>query len=181
MAEAAALRSLTGRQRPGAAGRLGARPAVGPGGEAIAVATRTTGHIAEEYGGGECAGAPRPGAYPYANSLLVRGTSASLVIDPSLSLVADAPPADLVLVSHAHEDHIAGLGDYDVPVHVHKPTSTRCAPDIPPRAAHRRRYRRAPAGPPAARDRAARAAGGAADGGAASWPFRIGVPENRRR
>ncbi|MET8468416.1 MBL fold metallo-hydrolase [Streptomyces sp. NPDC006422] len=61
----------------------------------------------------------RNGAYPGANSLLVRGTDASLVVDPSLALVGAAPPADLVLVSHAHEDHIAGLGGYDVPVHVH--------------------------------------------------------------
>ncbi|MFJ6904247.1 MBL fold metallo-hydrolase [Streptomyces griseoluteus] len=61
----------------------------------------------------------RRGAYPYANSLLVRGTDATLVVDPSLSLVNGAPPADVVLVSHAHEDHIAGLGGYDVPVHVH--------------------------------------------------------------
>ncbi|MFD9036333.1 MBL fold metallo-hydrolase [Streptomyces sp. NPDC059567] len=59
------------------------------------------------------------GAYPNGNSLLVRGSTASVVIDPSLSLVADAPPADAVLVSHAHEDHIAGLGSYDVPVHIH--------------------------------------------------------------
>jgi glyoxylase-like metal-dependent hydrolase (beta-lactamase superfamily II) len=62
----------------------------------------------------------RLGAYPYANSLLVRGATASLVVDPSLSLVGTAPPADLVLVSHAHEDHIAGLGSYDVPVHIHE-------------------------------------------------------------
>ncbi|NBE54541.1 MBL fold metallo-hydrolase [Streptomyces sp. YC537] len=66
------------------------------------------------------AGAER-GAYPYGNSLLVRGSDGTLVIDPSLSLVAGAPPADLVLVSHAHEDHVAGLGQYDdVPVHTHE-------------------------------------------------------------
>ncbi|OKH99127.1 MBL fold metallo-hydrolase [Streptomyces sp. CB02923] len=63
---------------------------------------------------------PGRGAYPYGNSLLVRGTTASLVVDPSLSLVEGAPPADLVLVNHAHEDHIAGLGSYEVPVHVHE-------------------------------------------------------------
>jgi glyoxylase-like metal-dependent hydrolase (beta-lactamase superfamily II) len=61
----------------------------------------------------------REGAYPYGNSLLVRGATASLVVDPSLSLLDGAPPADLVLISHAHEDHIAGLGSYDAPVHVH--------------------------------------------------------------
>ncbi|RZD89980.1 MBL fold metallo-hydrolase [Streptomyces albidoflavus] len=59
------------------------------------------------------------GAYPYSNSLLVRGRTASLVVDPSLSLAEEAPEADLVLVSHAHEDHIAGLGRYDVPVRAH--------------------------------------------------------------
>ncbi|KUL55497.1 MBL fold metallo-hydrolase [Streptomyces sp. NRRL F-4489] len=62
----------------------------------------------------------RLGAYPYSNSLLVRGATASLVVDPSLSLIASPPPADLVLVSHAHEDHIAGIGGYDIPVHVHR-------------------------------------------------------------
>lgn len=72
-----------------------------------------------EYGAvGVLFGAER-GAYPYGNSLLVKGSDSTLVVDPSLSLVEGAPPADLVLVSHAHEDHIAGLGSYDVPVHVH--------------------------------------------------------------
>ncbi|MEI5102736.1 MBL fold metallo-hydrolase [Streptomyces sp. PmtG] len=74
----------------------------------------------EEYGAVSVLIGARRGAYPYGNSLLVRGTSESLVVDPSLSLVEGAPPADAVLVSHAHEDHIAGLGSYEVPVHVHK-------------------------------------------------------------
>ncbi|WP_369275553.1 MBL fold metallo-hydrolase [Streptomyces sp. R11] len=78
-----------------------------------------TGYTAIEYGAVSVLVGPRRGAYPYGNSLLVRGTSASLVVDPSLSLVEAAPPADVVLVSHAHEDHIAGLGSYDVPVHIH--------------------------------------------------------------
>ncbi|MFD9903032.1 MBL fold metallo-hydrolase [Streptomyces sp. NPDC059063] len=80
----------------------------------------STGYAETEYGGGVTVmvGAER-GAYPYANSVLVRGTAETLVIDPSLSLVGTAPPADLVLVSHAHEDHIAALGDYETPVHVH--------------------------------------------------------------
>ncbi|MEU9298676.1 MBL fold metallo-hydrolase [Streptomyces sp. NPDC048266] len=59
------------------------------------------------------------GAYPDANSLLVRGTAETLVIDTSLSLVGRTPPADVVLVSHAHEDHIAALEDYETPVHIH--------------------------------------------------------------
>ncbi len=79
----------------------------------------TTGYTAVEYGRvGVLVGADR-GAYPYANSLLVRGTEAALVVDPSLSLLDDPPAADLVVVSHAHEDHVAGLGGYDAPVRVH--------------------------------------------------------------
>lgn len=80
---------------------------------------RPTGYTVVDYGAvGVLFGAGR-GAYPHSNSLLVKGSEATLVVDPSLSLVEEAPPADLVLVSHAHEDHIAGLGSYDVPVHVH--------------------------------------------------------------
>ncbi|MEU8529289.1 MBL fold metallo-hydrolase [Streptomyces sp. NPDC048629] len=79
-----------------------------------------TGCTTAEYGRVSVLFGAERGAYPYGNSLLVRGATASLVVDPSLSLVGAAPPADLVLVSHAHEDHIAGLGGYDVPVHVHQ-------------------------------------------------------------
>ncbi|MFC6064029.1 MBL fold metallo-hydrolase [Streptomyces ochraceiscleroticus] len=81
--------------------------------------TRTTGYTTVEYGEVSVLVGAERGAYPYGNSLLVRGAGESLVIDPSLSLVEDAPPADGVLVSHAHEDHIAGLSSYDVPVHGH--------------------------------------------------------------
>jgi glyoxylase-like metal-dependent hydrolase (beta-lactamase superfamily II) len=80
----------------------------------------TTGYTETNYGGVTVLVGPDLGAYPYANSVLVRGTAETLVIDPSLSLVGTAPPADVVLVSHAHEDHVAGLADYDVPVHVHE-------------------------------------------------------------
>ncbi|WP_223206267.1 MBL fold metallo-hydrolase [Streptomyces xanthii] len=62
----------------------------------------------------------RRGAFPYGNSLLVRGRDATVVVDPSLSLVDHVPAADMVLVSHGHEDHVAGLGGYDMPVHVHE-------------------------------------------------------------
>jgi len=63
----------------------------------------------------------RGGKYPSGNSLLVTGRDARAVIDPSLGLVAraSAPPADLVLNSHCHEDHIAGNHLYpDVPWHL---------------------------------------------------------------
>ncbi|MEU9859505.1 MBL fold metallo-hydrolase [Streptomyces sp. NPDC047971] len=80
----------------------------------------STGFTETGYGGGVTVlvGAER-GAYPHANSVLVRGSAETLVVDPSLSLVGTAPAADVVLVSHAHEDHVAGLGEYEVPVHVH--------------------------------------------------------------
>ncbi|CAL9371434.1 hypothetical protein SUDANB105_00870 [Streptomyces sp. enrichment culture] len=80
----------------------------------------STAYTTAEFGEVSVLVGARLGAYPFGNSLLVRGSTASLVVDPSLSLVESAPPADLVLVSHAHEDHIAGLGSYDVPVHVHE-------------------------------------------------------------
>ncbi|MEU2084555.1 MBL fold metallo-hydrolase [Streptomyces albus] len=80
----------------------------------------TAGYSEAAYGGVRVLTGDSRGAYPYGNSLLVRGSTSTLVVDPSLSLVQHAPPADLVLISHAHEDHIAGLGSYDdVPVHVH--------------------------------------------------------------
>jgi glyoxylase-like metal-dependent hydrolase (beta-lactamase superfamily II) len=53
----------------------------------------------------------RGGKYPHGNSLVVRGSHECVVIDPSLGLLPrrDAlPPADRVLNSHCHEDHVAG-------------------------------------------------------------------------
>lgn len=54
------------------------------------------------------------GKYPHGNSLLVRGGEETVVIDPSLTLAEapDVPPADRVLNSHCHEDHVAGNGRY---------------------------------------------------------------------
>ena len=51
------------------------------------------------------------GKYPHGNSLVVRGTRETLMIDPSLGVVArknSLPHADRVWNSHCHEDHIAG-------------------------------------------------------------------------
>lgn len=56
-------------------------------------------------------GSPRGGKYPDGRPLLVAGREERVVIDPSLALVGragDPPPADRVLNSHCHEDHVAG-------------------------------------------------------------------------
>ncbi len=64
------------------------------------------------------------GAYPSGNSVLVRGRSETVLIDPSISVVAagGAPTAiDAVVNSHSHEDHIAGNGLFaDARVHAHE-------------------------------------------------------------
>jgi len=53
------------------------------------------------------------GKYPHGNSLWVRGREATVVIDPSLSVVNRADElrgrADIVVQSHVHEDHVAGV------------------------------------------------------------------------
>jgi glyoxylase-like metal-dependent hydrolase (beta-lactamase superfamily II) len=63
------------------------------------------------------------GKYPSGNSLLVRGDGETVVIDPSVSVVArgGAPlPVDAVINSHGHEDHIAGNGLFaDARIHIH--------------------------------------------------------------
>jgi glyoxylase-like metal-dependent hydrolase (beta-lactamase superfamily II) len=51
------------------------------------------------------------GKYPHGNSMLVRGTRETLIVDPSLGVVArkaQLPRAERVWNSHCHEDHIAG-------------------------------------------------------------------------
>jgi len=54
-------------------------------------------------------GGERGGKYPHGNSMLVRGTSETIVVDPSLSVIGrELGQVDHVLNSHAHEDHIAG-------------------------------------------------------------------------
>lgn len=51
------------------------------------------------------------GKYPDGNSVLVTGTTASVLIDPSLTVHAADPPfeVDTVLLTHTHEDHAAGV------------------------------------------------------------------------
>ena len=64
----------------------------------------------------------RGGKYPHGNSVLVRGASETVLIDPSLSLIGRAPlpRIDRVVNSHCHEDHIAGNHLFPtVPWHVH--------------------------------------------------------------
>ena len=64
------------------------------------------------------------GGYPSGNSLLVRGASESILIDPSIDVVrrGGAPaPIDAVVNSHSHEDHMAGNGLFaDARVHIHR-------------------------------------------------------------
>jgi glyoxylase-like metal-dependent hydrolase (beta-lactamase superfamily II) len=63
------------------------------------------------------------GAYPSGNTLLVRGAGESVVIDPSVTVVArgGAPaPVDAVINSHSHEDHMAGNGFFAAArLHIH--------------------------------------------------------------
>ncbi len=63
------------------------------------------------------------GAYPSGNTLLVRGAGETVLIDPSVTVVArgGAPATvDAVINSHAHEDHMAGNGLFaDARIHIH--------------------------------------------------------------
>jgi len=54
----------------------------------------------------------KTGKYPDGNSLWIRGRDAAAMIDPSLSVARrgdELAPVDLVIQSHVHEDHVAGL------------------------------------------------------------------------
>jgi len=63
------------------------------------------------------------GKYPQGNSLLVEGSQKTVLIDPSLGIVSRKdrlPSADLIMLSHIHEDHVAGLHLYpDTPCLCH--------------------------------------------------------------
>ncbi|HEB90850.1 MAG TPA: MBL fold metallo-hydrolase [Deltaproteobacteria bacterium] len=63
------------------------------------------------------------GSYPSGNTLLVKGASEAVVIDPSIDVVSrgGVPVAiDAILNSHSHEDHVPGNGFFpNARVHVH--------------------------------------------------------------
>jgi glyoxylase-like metal-dependent hydrolase (beta-lactamase superfamily II) len=63
------------------------------------------------------------GKYPSGNSLLVAGPDGVVLVDPSTAVTArgGVPAAvDRILVSHAHEDHMAGIHLFpDASVHAH--------------------------------------------------------------
>ena len=63
------------------------------------------------------------GRYPSGNSVVVRGDGESVIIDPSIDVVArgGAPVVvDAVVNSHSHEDHMPGNGLFaDARVHIH--------------------------------------------------------------
>ncbi len=63
------------------------------------------------------------GRYPSGNSLLVRGDGETVIVDPSVDVVArgGAPvTVDAVINSHSHEDHMPGNGFFtDARVHIH--------------------------------------------------------------
>ena len=75
------------------------------------------------YGGVTVVGSADGGRYPGANSLLVAGTQASLLVDPALEVGRRGRATghvDLVAASHGHEDHLSGLHVYpEVPVLAH--------------------------------------------------------------
>ena len=64
------------------------------------------------------------GSYPHGNSVLVQGRTRSLLIDPSLSVFESGGvplPVQDILLTHVHEDHVAGLSRFpDTPVHAHE-------------------------------------------------------------
>jgi glyoxylase-like metal-dependent hydrolase (beta-lactamase superfamily II) len=73
--------------------------------ESLALESRRVGAATVLFG-------PRGGKYPDGNSLLVRGPEESLLIDPSLGLLPrqhELPHVDRAVLSHCHEDHVAGL------------------------------------------------------------------------
>ena len=76
-----------------------------------------------QYGGVTLLTSPEGGRYPSGNSLLISGTEGTVLVDPSLEVDrrgGAGADIELIAVTHAHEDHIAGLHLFpEVPVVVH--------------------------------------------------------------
>jgi glyoxylase-like metal-dependent hydrolase (beta-lactamase superfamily II) len=76
-----------------------------------------------QYGGVTLVTSSEGGRYPSGNSLLIRGTQGTVLVDPSLEVDrrgGAGADIDVIAVTHAHEDHIAGLHLFpEVPVVVH--------------------------------------------------------------
>ena len=66
---------------------------------------------------------PDRGKYPSGNSLVVRGSGETVIIDPSISVVDNgglSVGVDALIHSHGHEDHIAGNRLYQLtPAYIH--------------------------------------------------------------
>ena len=76
-----------------------------------------------QYGGVTLLASPEGGRYPSGNSLLISGTDRTVLVDPSIEVHrrgGSSDAVDLVVISHAHEDHLAGLHLFpDLPVLAH--------------------------------------------------------------
>ena len=76
-----------------------------------------------QYGGVTLLASPEGGRYPSGNSLLISGTDRTVLVDPSIEVHrrgGSTDAVDLVVISHAHEDHLAGLHLFpDLPVLAH--------------------------------------------------------------
>jgi glyoxylase-like metal-dependent hydrolase (beta-lactamase superfamily II) len=76
-----------------------------------------------QYGGVTLLTSSEGGRYPSGNSLLISGTEGTVLVDPSLEVDrrgGAGADIDVIAVTHAHEDHIAGLHLFpEVPVVVH--------------------------------------------------------------
>jgi glyoxylase-like metal-dependent hydrolase (beta-lactamase superfamily II) len=76
-----------------------------------------------QYGGVTLLTSPEGGRYPSGNSLLISGTERTVLVDPSIEVHRRggvSAAIELIAVTHAHEDHVAGLHLFpEVPVVVH--------------------------------------------------------------